>query len=607
MPAPTRSVITIYDHPESKIRFLETALMGKDWRARVLFADSDPASPQHLAATRELLQARGYAVAAGHDEHGNSTLEIHHFGAQSALSDVLHEAGLLRGTAHAITHPADTLGKGLVAAKKSALWLEGSLRDPARANGVINSTAEVFLTTASAGAQYGKFTDPKNALLSIAGLGFLAQSVTYLGFARNNEDRAFQRIGGKIDQAIAANDDLGALRYDPARDAASDSFGERAGRFMKRYPVQIGAMANNFGMLAYIGHAVLERKFCRSRLLANPHDAAALRYVGTGATGAMAWLKTGFGKDIFGASLSFAGWSALMIPPSAPAPECDQPLDRNPLQKTWHAFREHTPFVAGLLTLGASSFRLMGANSKGNVRQQIGEKIYIGGDVALMFTNSHAYGGDAKINPEKLAARITQHVAEQPVLMGAREQTQFVDHIMQFWLDKHTADAAMDRSPPAASRGAAEQNAQDIKQAVMRTIRHHQTERLERLGACAAKIIMRFPDAQQAPMVEAMASALQTMPWMKAGRGEIKASIAAALRPVAANDAPLAPLSQSGIARDVATLLEVVPHIDAPAATSALYDTLAPFMQPRHPQPTTQVHAVAHRSNIQPSPLLAKA
>lgn len=581
MNTPTRQHIYIYDHPESKIRFLEMSLDGQDWRATVVFPQNDP----NIDLVRKTLEKRGYTARLGQDGKGHALLEIHHLGKGGHVSAVFHEAGLTRGVAHAISHPGDTFGKLITAAKASGAWLEGSLHDPARANGIVNTVAEGFLASAGHGAQYGKFTDPKNALQSMAGISWLAQSLTYLFFAKNNENRAAGVIETKIEQIQRAGGDIVQMKFDPAKDAQKDTLGDKAMRFMRRYTVTIGAMMNNLGMAFYIGHAFLERKFRLGHRALNPHDVDATKYVGRiGDTGIKNWIKTGFGKDIVGASLSLVGWTVLMIPPTKHVLDEEQLDNRGPLKKAWDTFREHTPFVAGLTTLGASSFRLMGATSKGNVTQQIGEKIYIGGDFALMFTNSHEYGGDAKLNQEKLSAMVVSHIGKQPILLGEKSQKEFVENAVQYWLAKFTSDAAKEHKTPESYRAWVEASAKDVHQEVMRKVCHQQTERMEHLAECVAETVLRFPETQRAELTKAMAASLSSMSWMRAGEQEIEQHITAALKKLPTPTGKAALLNEEMLAADMNIIVGVVPGIDKALASAQLYDAMAPFMAASRPQ-----------------------
>lgn len=603
-----RQNIIIYDHPESKIRFLEQTLTDKDWRATIVL----PRDADALQEISKALIQRGYVVKPSTNDMGEATLEIHHIGSDTPPTELLRDSGFFHGMAHAVANPATTLQAPLHYGKKGYDWTIGALHDPARANGIINVVAEGFLTAAGATAKTGKSTDIKNALQTFSGFNFLSQSLTYLLFAKNNENRALGIIKNKLKKTTMAGGDVTDLHYDPTQDTEKDDFVNRVSRFMRRYPVTIGAMLNNIGMVAYMGHAYFERKYHMGVLAAPPHNAEAVKaarnYIGTGAKGFRHWIKTGFGKDIFGASLSLAGWSVLMVPPTKAVPESERTTERSAIGKAWDWMREHTPLEAGLLTLGASSFRLMGATSKGNFTQRTGERIYIFGDFALMFTNSHEYGGDAKLNQEKLSTQIVDHVGKLPVLMGAKEQVKFVDNIMQFWLDKYRADAAKAGKDPKTYHAWVERSAAEVKQEVMRKVRHQQTARIEHLGECLAKMVAQFPAAQRDSLSDKLTQTLAAMPWMKATPEEIKATMAESLTKLRHNTE--AAMNTHALTENASIISRIVPNIDTAHVASALYDTLAPFMVTTEKtlspaiatRPGNVVHNVAHQAQTVNTP-----
>ncbi len=605
MSTPLRQQIYIYDHPESKIRFLEMTQADTDWRATIVHAKTDPDAEQHQQAIASKLKNRGYTISKGKDTEGNLTLSIHHFGSDTSLKSVIQEDGLVRGLGHLVMHPEATFGRAF---SYGGNWVIDSLRTPARANGLINSVAEVFISGAGFAAKYGKFSDPKNALISVAGLSWLSQSLVYLGFAKNNEEQALARIQKKLTQTMEKGEDITQVRYDATRDRESTGFIHRTKAFLERSPVVIGAVASNVGMLAFIGASVLERKFQRGQLALNPMNKDALAYVGNGTRGFRAWLKTGFGKDVFGAILSLTAWTFMMIPPKKREELGSEDPHKGILRRMWDSVRERPQVLGGLGALSASSFRLMGATTRGNWSQQIGEKIYIGGDIALMFTNSHEYGGDAKLDPEKLTSKVIDYVRKLPFLLGEKEQADFVEHNVQYWMDKQLADMAQDKKSRAVPRQQIEESAIELRQALSRQLHHLNAARLEHLCQCVAETTMRFPEAERPALIEKLATSLCSQKWLRASCGEIQLGIQKALTTLPAQDYTL---SEATLAHDIMVISRIVPNSDAPATTAALYDVLAPFTRhaetapPARPNPT--VHAVTRLTPVAALPMLAKA
>lgn len=577
MAEPKANPILITAQPESKIRFLEQSLMGHDWRAEIRFGGVDGLPLEALPHLRNTLLERGYLVAEGHGAGGEPVLAIHHLGEQTKVADVAHEAGQGRGLLYGLTHPAALFRMPLHYGKQGVRWIIGGLQDPARANGIINTSAEVFLMSAGKGAQYGKFTDPKNALLSLAGLSWFGQSLEYMAFGKNNETRAYHHIADKLDQTMKAGGDITQIRFDPMKDSAPGGVVGGLKAFARRFTVPIGSALNNLGMVFYIGQAWLERKHHIAQRALNPRNEAALKYLGEeGARGFRNWIKTGFGKDVFGASLSLIGWSVLMIPPKAPRTESELAQEQTtPLGRFWDKFREHTPMIAGLTTLGASSFRLMGAESRGNAIQKIGERIYIGGDIALMFTNSHEYGGDKKLDPERLSKQLIEDIGQRPVLMDEATQRDWVAYTVQFWLDKNKADMEASKLNRRVPHGIIEESAVEIRQVLTRQLAHQQRERFEHLCENAAEIIARFPQEQRTALVERLGKNLAEQPWIRIGEHEVQAGIAQALAHLPPVKERL--LNMKLIANDARSIGMIVPGIDQTACVAAIYDAVAPY------------------------------
>lgn len=578
MSTPSVLPIIINEQPESKISFLEQSLIGKDWRAVILFGEPEGTPAAQLPELRDSLRGRGYIVTEARDSAGKPMLSIHHLGQGTEIGDVTREAGKGRGAWYALTHPWALFRKPAHQAAAVGSWILNGLHDPARANGIINTTAEVFLLGAGASALSGKITDLKNALLSGAGLSWLGQSLVYLKFGKNNEQRAYDRIADKLDKTTQSGGDITKITFDPAKD--SDPRGPMANvrAFFNRYTVPIGSILNNLGMVSYIVHARLEHKYQKAQWLLNPADEKALKYIGdASAKGFRNWIKTGYGKDITGALISLVGWTILMIPPKTPRTESEIAQEQStPLSRIWDKFRENTPKFAGLFTLGASTFRLMGATSRGNFMQKVGERIYIGGDIALLFTNSHEYGGDKKLDPERLSDKILSYVGEQPVLMAAEQQRDFIEHAVKYWLDKNKADMEASQLSRRVPRKIVEESATEISQVLARKLAHMQGERFEHLCENTAEIVARFPQEHRPALTERLSKNLAHQPWMRMDESEIHAGITRALGHLPTLKERLMNLKL--IAHDAKSISTIIPGIDQAACTSAIYDAIAPFM-----------------------------
>lgn len=601
-------------------------MYGHDWRATVVFPNGSAESQAHKEALEKILSQRGYLTSTGKDDKGNETLQIHHLGAETDIATIFKEAGFLAGAGHLLAHPLKPFDETIEGLKMGTEWVAGSIHNPARANGVINTTAEFFLTAAGAGNKGGDLKLAKNWTQSVAGFSWLMQSVTYLFAAKTNEDRALDRIEKKIDATLAKGGDITQLKFDEKQDKEKNGIGTSIERLVRRYPVQIGALFNNTGMLFYLAHAWLTRRshindlpvwrkalseaeaipeFVRNPILSdkipvlekNIEDA--VKYVGDGRF--FQKLKTGFEKDVLGATLSLAGWTTLLLPPVKHNFD-DDLKEQGFFKRSWTKFRENTPMVAGLFTLAASTSRLLGAGAKDNMIQAVGEKIYIGGDIALMFTNSHEYGGGAKLDPEKLSQQIMGYAKTLPVLMGDKEQDAFIDSTVKYWVDKHRADTADRKNiDHNASDHWIETSATELRQALTRKVKHRYTERMEHLCEGVSQLIHRFPKELQAEVRERVTQSLLNQPWLKATPEELKSCLDAAIAREPA-PTPTGTVTAETIANDIKAIVGIIPNIDAAVCTAALYDSVSNYLRPQPEKPGTTVKGASRQDVVISAP-----
>ena len=144
MTKPTRQEIYIFDHPESKIRFLEASLVGDDWRAAIVIPSNESAdAEQHAREMEAEFQKRGYATSIDSDGTGNTLLHIHHFGTTSSPLDVVREMGLGRGTSFTIGHAGQLTGAALTGA---ANFFSYVIKEPARLFNGIYLSGDAFMS-----------------------------------------------------------------------------------------------------------------------------------------------------------------------------------------------------------------------------------------------------------------------------------------------------------------------------------------------------------------------------------------------------------------------------------------------------------------------------
>ena len=114
-----RKQVYIYDHPESKIRFLEQTLADKDWRATLVYANTDATALAEREHAKQQFAARGYAVREGKTEQGEPTLELHHLGEGSSPHEIIQELGVGRGVGKLLMHPSVPIHAGIEAVQSA--------------------------------------------------------------------------------------------------------------------------------------------------------------------------------------------------------------------------------------------------------------------------------------------------------------------------------------------------------------------------------------------------------------------------------------------------------------------------------------------------------
>ena len=100
--------ISVWDHPESRIAYLEAVMNGTDWRACVYAPPHSPHAEKTLLELGNALKKRGYDTAMNIDEHGNHNLHIHRFSDRPSLMEAVHEMGFAKGIGYSLSHPGET-------------------------------------------------------------------------------------------------------------------------------------------------------------------------------------------------------------------------------------------------------------------------------------------------------------------------------------------------------------------------------------------------------------------------------------------------------------------------------------------------------------------
>ncbi|MCE3006313.1 MAG: hypothetical protein LW853_05710 [Rickettsiales bacterium] len=593
------AMIASWERPEEELRFLKETLKDKDWRAEIIYPANQPAAQLQSQRMQRTLEDQGYLVNSILTDKGETILKIHHLGVDSKLRDIARETSLSGTLTQIARHPLIPLRNTLQSAQNAIDKLDDVVKDPAQANGLIFTVAEAFLTLAGLGNKSGqkesfwtKIKQPRNYLQSLAGGLYLGQSITYLTLAKSNDQRSFEQLKDKVTRTSNQEHSLLELRYQPESDQSKPSPLRKIGDYFRKYPIQIGAVLNDIGMVAYMGHAFFTRRY----YLQNPHLDGAANYV-----------KRGFWRDIGGGITSIVAWSLLLLP-SRKKEEQDSEqaaTEKSVGTKLVDYFKDNPETGTGILTMASSGQRLMGSLAKKNYIQAIGESIYLPGDFLLLFTKNSEYSDHTQHNREKLAAKIANFVDRLPVVMGPRAQHQFILNITHYLRDKTLADQAGKSGEEVIPVEELDMRTTQLAKTIEKNLREKKNNDLDHLAESTAALLFKFPAPLRSQLQSQLTQVLSQMSWIHATPEELHHAIDEVPAPVQSQAIRLPAMRE--LSQNVGKIATTVRNIDKAATVSALYEVLRHHITPSfQPQPqiisATSVHLGATHQPHQPTP-----
>ncbi|MFZ4541094.1 MAG: hypothetical protein ACOYNL_04685 [Rickettsiales bacterium] len=600
-----RHQIYIYDHPESKIQFMEQTLAGKDWRATLVYPDNNPEDNGNIIAAKQAFEKRGYHVKQSVNEHGHQLLDLHHLGDGTKPSEVLKEMGLVEGAGRLIMNPSIPLQASFAAGKTLFGKLEHAVKDPAHLNGLIYMAAEAAMLWPSKekklkdleAASKGIKTRPNHWRKAAFWL-FLAQSATYLFAAKNNDATSFDDFRHKIDKTMKTTGDLEDVRYDHAKDKPADGIGHTFLRLLRRFPIEAGALFNDLGMALYIVGAVKDRNHYRKELVTGGKlDDVGKSYLGVDSKGNVGDGKlnyklvgaNGYTNDMRGAITSIIAWALMLVKPKKKDDEALESDSKNPFARSWNSLRENPQVGTGLLTLVSSSQRLLGSASRADKSQLFGERIYLLGDVMLLFTKGDHYGKKTG-NVDTLADTLAEYINKMPLILGPEHQEKMVKNMANYLLEKGCAEIRHNPKTSSFTEAELKERSDLLIIEVGRRVRSSYGEQMEQLGDVTAKLIGQFPTEMHAELIAHLSQSLAQLPWIYATPEELKPVLENGLKHVPpAKVAAPAPTPKS-VRQAMLEIVNIMSDVDAGGSVALLYDTVAPLLSaPSTTQPGTQV------------------
>lgn len=564
-----KRAIHLFDNPESKIRFLEMVYGDKEWTAKVHVPPYIVQSDRQISRLETQLHKANIRYSKTRDADGYLIYDLHHAGTQPNLLRFFKKHGLTAGVGYSISHPLGAakelfrgIGDGLEAAK-------GYVGDPARANGLIFLTAEAFLIMAAGGNKHGKWTDPKNFLQGTAGTLFASQSAAYLFWAKRGDERIASDLAHQLSPTDTAfqplNWDKLAHKRDLSEREPSSALGKTR-KYLEDHPIQTGALLNNAGMLAYISHAVLERRHQQQILQHDPTNHHAQKYI-----------SKGFRWGVGGSLVSILGWSALLLEPK----EYDG--KSSGLGELWGKWRENPQMLTAGTSLASSSLRLVEAIHKKNKPQMIGESIYIPGDILLFFVKNHEYGNSRNGDYSGLITRVAQFMCDLPVVLDEANQQALLEQTAHYLArQSHALDDKLQNT--------IEEDAQTLLEGLKERCSAHWSQRFEAVCQVAAELVALYPPEQRAEMQARLSQTLSTLPAIHASQSAIAENMQRSLAMAAP---PASPPSEEALARACHAVLAALPVSVHAEYALALHDAVTP--PKASPAPDTKVQANSHQ------------
>ena len=601
-----------------RIQFLREALPDKDWRTSIIFPDSSPASHAKLEALKQqLADDSRNIIKTRSNERQQLVLEIHHMGHDTTLDAILREKGIGPGLGYMAAHPAGMAAKAVDTAGKT-IGLLG--RDPARLNGFIFTFAEFFLATAGL---FGNSKQPiperlmpmrkrANLLQTVAGNLFLGQSLIYLLLARNNDEIAMDQIRGKVNDRLKTSGAVEDISYNPQTDRSDKGVLGAIGGFIRRYPIQIGALFNVTGMFVYIGHVFQERKLLKEVQSLEPQalaaldrklpSAKALTKAGEYISKAGDYVRKGWKLGILGCVSSIFAWSMLLIPHKQKKPQEAPDNNRDSL---FGLLKDNPQFITSSLAVISSSSRLLESLSPGkrNLVQAIGEAIYIPGDVMLGLIHNNEYGDSRKSN-DKLAKQLTAYIKQIPLAIGPLSQKELVEHVGAFLTQK--AIEEMPSLPPEQRLTEAQVKAQMERTVYLVRSQLQRTEKpFDKLVESGIRLVNNFPEEMRPALRDQLIGALTKMPWVHATPDELRTAFESYISsPVLPRNAEERAIN---IRTDIGAIASIIPTADTAATATALFNIVEPFSR-RVPQaPSSKISAAGAALEAQLPQLPARA
>lgn len=576
----TTHQIHIWDHPQSRIRFLETVLNGRDWHATV---HADPSKniqqgTQELGSIEQELIGKGFAVKHTNDEHGQPVLKIHCLGDTTGLLAGFHELNLVQGARRTLTNLNIPFGHAI---KNTRDFLVNITENPAKALGGLYLFSDIFYALAEAdgavrkeresGAQahnrfhhivhhysnlfQGKMDD--KALMSLSGIAALVNSVILLAYAHDGKEERLHSLNRQMHAAIADG-------IDPLSPHVWEEPGQEHGIIstvtgvLKKHPIESASIAQVLGQVAQFAAGVQKYR------------------AGSVRDGTLNMARAGF---------SGLSWCMLMTPNKT-----IEHKDPNPWSPTrWkQEFQDNPQRFAGVSSAIASVFGAVAGLKENRPWQTGAEFSYLLGDATMLFVNKSHYGAEGAAAQEALGKAAATFIQSAPLVFGVEAEKQFVASMGRYLavrsveenmsgqlsgIDAHTMEVAKAEMVEAM--------APRISHAIFKELAG-KNKKTEKIAHHVAQTLQLFPAEARDGIKQRIAAAVVTMPGVYLEEKELGSLIDMEQEKLAATpetDKLRKAPSMTTLSRRLSELVFSLPGLGSAENALKLYDAIMPSIQ----------------------------
>ena len=581
--------VQIWDHPESKIAFLEQTLDGKGWKATIYPQTLASSSYNSLEEIKSKLDGRGYATKMGRDDKGQTVLHVHHLPNNADIDHAISELGLVKGSAHVISHVGDHIRSGALglyhSAKQGSHYFVGN-RAKTMASlylaGDILSTMSFVTAKKQPGAEsekllqkmFGSLDQPYEKLYAGGSFMSAIQSLIYMSFADEGSDSQLQHLKKEYRQAEKRGADPMSVNAWKAQTKQSHSPLHAVETFIRKYPIELGALAQIIGFSAVTASGKMRwDKFKHS-------TDKELRASAEGGR-----------LEMLTAPCSILAWILLTLKPKE---EDKEAKEKDPLKAKngIQGFIDNPARISGALATGTSVAGIMAGSKQNNPMKMAGQGTWLLGDAAMFTMKSDNYGQSGQSKEDFAAEAAAEFISESPIVFGQEELEHYVSELSNYMAERMAADGHEDKKTLSADD--IKETAHEIALKTMTRLANKQLI-AQKLAHHVAQIVFQFPEAQQDSLKTSLSKAISECPGVLITTDEMVSSVSAELGKITHTlennrEKPLPKMHE--LAQDISSIVLAMPAEHAAENASQIFDVLQEHMELGERDHTHLAHAM---------------